>query len=585
MNFSSALLICTPILTAIYLTLLLVGSKAKQVHSLKEKLTSTRILLFVAYSLAGLLVIIKVFWEYSILYFFLIPVIVGILVLVISRTSNYRNYVLALIIFIHLIVISLLFPQSGLFITERTPALIRLDEAKMWNTEWEILNPYYNPFPMEQGVYYVLSQMSTLSYDTYFFTWFINVVFVIGYDLTLFSIAKKLSGNWQVGCLAVFLLSFTPPLLLNTQPQWLGNIFAMLFMFGLLKALKDSPSVASMVLLNLSYAVAIIFHGTAAIGLVFVFILILVMLFGRKVGLNLSTTRPQRSFVYSVFVSTSLLTLGRWIMLGGVSSIINPLDGLYKNIFGRIETGWIGAEYTPLYDQYASPLSAYAWSIPISLVITFVFYHLITHKQTKSVTHSFSLSMGIAAAGLSIVGFLGSMFMAHGNLQRYVGYSGMSLFIPVAALVCYKILRSASVKGVSVGLISLILFSGIAVYDPAFSPELYRELETVNPTTSVDLIEVATFYSILPDGTRIISTYEILTGVWYWSMLPESPNKTITGYASSLKTHRLIVEQLVEEHKILAGVTYIWSPELLESIEDIPINVIYTSGRHVAVRR
>jgi len=586
MQFSHALLLFTAILTAVYLILIIVTSRTKKdLIPFGAKSIPARPMLFVAYTLAALLAILRFFWWDSPLYFVFVPVLVTILLILISRTSKYKTYLICLTVFVHFLLLSLLFPSEGLFITERTPALIMLEEAKAWNVEWEILNPYYNPFPMDQGLYYVLSQITGLSHVTRFFSWLVNVFFVIAYDLALFSLAKKLSGDWRVGCLSVFLLSFTPPLMINTQPQWLGNLFVLVFMLGLCKALKDSPSLSSIILINLSYAVAIIIHGTAAIGIVFVFILILLMLFGRTLGVNIATTRPQRSFVYTIFTSISLITLARWIMLGGIQSIINPLSGLYNEIFGQIETTWIGAEYVPLYDQFASPISAYAWSIPISLVMTFTLYQLITRKKKKSLSHVFSSSMGIAAAGLSIVGFMGSMFMAHGNLQRYLGYAGMSLFIPVAAIICFKLLRSSSLKIVSVGLATLVLFSGIAVFDPAFSPQLYRDVQTVNPTGSADLIESKTFYTIFPDGTSIISTYEILTGVWYLSMLPESPDKRIGGYASSLKIHRIMIEKLVEEHEILPGVTYIWTPDLLESVADIPINVIYNSGRHVAVGR
>jgi len=586
MKFSYALLLFTAILTAVYLVLMIVRSKTKKdLDRPAEKSVPAKPMLLAAYALAGLLSVIRFFWETSPIYFVLIPILITLLLILISKTSTYTTYIIGLTIFIHLIVISLIFPQSGLFITERTPALIMLERAQVWNTEWEILNNYYNPFPMEQGLYYVVSQVTSLSYVSYFFSWIVNVFFVIGYDLALFSIAKKLSGDWRVGCLSIFLLSFTPPLIINAQPQCLGNLFVLVFMFGLCKALKDSPSLSSIILINLSYAVAIIIHGTAAIGLVFVSILILLMLFGRTFGVNIATTRPQRSFVYSVFTSISLITLARWIMFGGIQSVTNPLRGLFNEIFGQIETTWIGAEYVPLYDQFASPISAYAWSIPISLVMTYVLYQLITRKQRKTLSHVFSSSMGITAAGLSIVGFMGSMFMAHGNLQRYLGYSGMSLFIPIAAIVCVKFLRSSSVKVISVALISLVLFSGIAVFDPTLSPQLYGDFKSVNPTGSADIIESETFYKIFPDGTSIISTYEILTGVWYLSMLPESPDKRIGGYASSLKTHRLMIDKLIEEHYILPGVTYIWSPDLVESVADIPINVIYTSGRHVAFGR
>jgi hypothetical protein len=175
--------------------------------------------------------------------------------------------------------------------------------------------------------------------------------------------------------------------------------------------------------------------------------------------------------------------------------------------------------------------------------------------------------------------------MAHGNLQRYLGYAGMTLFIPVAALAGIKVLQSLSWKVVGIGLISIVLFSGIGVCDPAFSPQLYRRIETVNPTSSADLIEGKTLYGILSGRTYVVSTYEVLTALWYLSIVPESSGKSIRFYASSLKTHRIMIDKLMYEKEVASGITYIWSPEILSVANETLVNVVYNSGRHVVVGR
>jgi hypothetical protein len=339
-----------------------------------------------------------------------------------------------------------------------------------------------------------------------------------------------------------------------------------------------------MVLVNLSYAMAILFHGTAAVGVIVVSVLLMLMFFGRKVGVNVATTARHRSFLYVVSMSVYVVTFGRWVFLGGLRPIIDPLMGLVTDILGYGEVGWIGAEYVPLYDQFVLPIIAYAWGVPISLALAFVLYHVINRVKKKSLSIVFASSLSVAAAGLAFGGFLGSLFMAHGNLQRYLGYAGLVLFIPAAAIAFSRILRFSSWKVLSVGLISIILFSGIGICDPEFSPQLYRGLETVNPARSADLIEGKTLYAILPSGPFVFSTYEILVAFSYLTIGSEPSGKVIY-FSGSLKTHRIMVERLMEGGEAVPSTIYVWDSEILIAARNVSVNVVYNSGRHVAVGR
>jgi len=588
LNFSYALLLFTAILTFVYLLLMIISSskiEKERICEGEQRNVSSRVIIFVAYLLAGLQTFVGYLWKDSLIYLLLFPVITLLLLILISRASAYKTHVIGLTVYLHLLVLSLISLPSGVFITETTPASVMLDRTGVWNPVWNLLNPYYNPFPMQQGLYCVFSKITGINYVSYVFSWLIDLFFVIAYDLTLFTISKRLSGNWRIGCLSVILLSFTPSLVINPQPQWLANLFILVFMLGLFKALKDTPSFSSIVLVNLSYATAILLHGTAAIGMVVVSVLLILMFFGRKFGVNIATTAHHRSFVYVVSISVYVMTLGRWVVLGGITSVISPLRGLVNDILGYGEVSGVSAQYVPLYNQFVSPIIAYAWSVPISLAIAFLLYHFVNRVQKKTLNVVFLSSLSVAAAGLAFGGLVGSVFVANANLQRYLGYAGMALFIPVAAVVGIKIIQSLSWKIVGIGLISIVLFSGIGVCDPAFSPQLYREIKTVNPTSSADLIEGKTLYGILSERTYVVSTYEVLTALWYLSIVPESSGKSIRFYASSLKTHRIMIDKLMYEKEVASGITYIWSPEILSVANETLANVVYNSGRHVAVGR
>ena len=585
-KFSYALLLFVAVLTAVYLVILLFNDKFRGGHKRRLKVRTANIAVLGAYASMVLLIVFQRLWNTSLFYFLLYPVTVFLfLIAVVGSSGSNRNYLLISAVLLHLVVLSIVFPSFGIMITERTPALVKLEVAKTWNPEWRMLDSYYDPFPMDLGLFYVFSEITGISYIDLLGVWIIALLFVVAYDLTLFSLAKGISGSWKVGILSILLFTFTPPATINPQPQWLASFFILIFMLGLFRALKDFPSVSCMVLVNLSYAVAILLHGTAAIGVVVVSVLLMLMYFGRRFGVNVATTARHRSFLYVVSMSVYVMTLGRWVFLGGLDRVINPLIGLVTDVFGYGEVGWIGAEYVPLYDQFVSPISAYAWSVPISLALAFVVYHIVNRAQKKSLGIVFASSMSVAAAGLAFAGFLGSLFMAHGNLQRYLGYASIVLFIPAAAIASIKILKLSSWKVMSLGLISVVLFSGIGICDPAFSPQLYRGIQTVNPARSADLIEGNTLYTILSEETSVISTYEILASFSYLRATPDFSGKSLRGYASSLKVHRIMAERLMEEKEAASGVTYIWAPEILRSANDTLVNVIYNSGRHVAVGR
>lgn len=582
-SFSSALLVFFAVLTTVYLILLLKSEKSRDKSIILLNKIGLKIILLIASVLLVLLFIFERFMNTSVIYFLLYPIIVFLILITLVRSSDSnKTYLLVLSIFLHLMVLSVLIPSSGIMMTERTPALVELSKAKSWNTEWELLNPYYNPFPMDLGFIFSFSQITSIDFTAVLSEWAITLFFIIGFDLVVFSISKELGGSWKAGILGILILSFTPTANLNIQPQFIANFFVFVFALVLLKSLKNSSSIPSIIIANFIFAISILVHGTTAIALVFTFILFIFLRFGRSFGFNIQFSAHYRSFVYSLLTTIITVTFTRWIIVGGVEPVIFPLQRLINDIFGAPELTWIGSEYVPLYDVFVSPLLSYAWCIPFSLGIAFVLYHLIKRSQKKSLNVIFGSSLSLTAAILAFAGFVGGVFMAHGNLQRYLGYAGMTLFLPVAAVVCAKILRSHSQKIVSVCLISLVLFSGIAIYDPAFSQQIYSDLSTVNATRSADFVEGGTLYGVLSEKVRVVSTYEILTAFSYLNLVSEPPNR-IGFYAGSLKVHRIYAANLTETKEAIPGVIYILRPDVLTSLADAPVNVIYSSGRHVAV--
>jgi hypothetical protein len=563
--------------------MLLFNDKCKVERKRLVGVKTAKIAVVSAFILIVLLMVFQTFWSSSFFYYALFPITVfALLIGTIGSTDSNRMFLIFSVVLLHLIVLSTLFPAFGIFIDERTAALIQLEAAGKWNTSWTMLNAYYSPFPMDLGLFFVFQAATGLSSVNLFGIWIVSLLFVVAYDLVLFSLCKKISGSWKVGVFGILLFAFLPPAAINPSPQCIASLFILVFLLGLVRALKSGPSISSIVLINLSYLVAILVHGTAAVGLVAVFVLFVSAYLGPKLGVNVATMSRHRSFLSVVLVSVGVITWARLKLLGGLISITTPLSGLANAVLGRGQGSSIIAKYVPLYNQFVSPIIAYAWVVPISLGAAFVLYHVLGHAKRKSLGTVFVSSLVIAGAVLALGGFLGARLVASANLQRYLGYSGLVLFIPAAAIVVAKISRSSSRKILSVVLISLVLFSAIGIFDPAFSPKLYSNINTVNPASQTDIIEVKTLYSIFPSGISGFATYEISTGFSYIETMPQFSGKVI-NFGGSLKTARIMVESLME-NGTSPGVTYVWTPQILAAAANVSVNVVYDSGRHVAVQ-
>jgi hypothetical protein len=583
-SFSSGLLVFVAVLTVVFLVALLFNRRLKGA-GWRPKAGIVNYALLGVCGLMILLMVFQYFWGTSVLYFLLYPITVFLLLLaLISASASKRFYLLILVVLLHLIVLSLWSPPSGIMLDERTAAIAMLDKTKTWNPNWMLLNPYYNPFPMDLGLSYVFSQITSIIYTDALGGWIVDLFFVIAYDLILFSLVKDISGRWKAGVLSILMLMFTPPLVLNPAPELLAYLLVLVFLLGLFRALKGAPSFSNFMLITLSYTVGILIHAEAAIGAVAVSILLLLMLFGRRLGINIATTAQHRFFVYLVTVSVYVLTIWRWGVLGGITIVETPLISLVNRIINR-SAGPVSTlhNYVPLYNQSVSPLIAYAWAVPISLAFAFLLYHVVNHAKRKSLNVVFLLSLSLAGGALVFGGFLGSMLTAVSGLQRYLGYAGLSLLVPVAAVVCAKILRSPSRKIVSLCLIAIVLFSVIAMLDPGLSPQLYPGIQSVTSANSADLIEGNTLYNILSGGKYVVSTYEISTAIGYLSTVSEPLEKTIPFYAGSLKTDRAMIENLTVGKEAQSNIVYIWTPEILQAANDTLLNVVYNSGRYVAL--
>ena len=587
MKFSIALLVFTAVLTPIFLLVLMLPRRTEMRAGARANLSVSLRLLGFSFILMGILVLSQLVQKLNVSQPFLLvlyPSITVLLLLALWFSPNSKKgLVLFAVIFFHLIVLSRLLPSFGIMIDERTAAMAKLAQAGYWDTRWRLLNPYYDPFPIDLGLFYMVSQITSIGWMDQLDVWFVDIFFTVAYDLVIYSLIKRLSRNWRIGVFGILIIAFTPPLIVNATAQGLASFFLLMLMFlffPMHNALTASNARrARIVLVDLCYIAAIFTHGTSAVA-----ILLLLSMLGVSYLLWKSGKAKERQIhkdttLRMTFVIMMVITLVRWIHVSGINIILNPLKSVIVDLLGYSSAEWIGRQYVPLYDQYVSPINAFAWSMPISMALAYTLYYL-GHRQHSTQTEVIlTLSMCVGGGGTLLAGFIGGVSSSYAGLQQYLGYSSLLLFIPAAAIVGVKALNSSCNKIAGLFIALMILFSGIGMSDPSLSPQLYEEMRTVSRGGIEEYLEVSQLYDIVSVDRRIVGTYEILASFAYFSSIQE---KVIHPYTGSMKGHRIMIDRVIEEKEVVSGTIYVWSHDIEPALNTMPVNIIYCSGRHLA---
>ncbi|HKZ95145.1 MAG TPA: hypothetical protein VJ249_11295 [Candidatus Bathyarchaeia archaeon] len=539
-------------------------------------------LLASSFVLLGMLILSQLFQGFNLAPIFLLvlyPSVTFLLLLALALSpDSKRVLMLFAVIFFHLIILSRLLPTFGIMIDERTAAMAKLVQTGHWDTDWRLLNPYYNPFPMDLGLFSMVSNMTSIGWMDRLNVWFVDIFFTLAYDLMIYSLIRRLGGNWRIGVIGILLIAFTPPLIVNATAQGLASFFLLMLMI-LLFPMHFVPTASNIVLVNLSYVAAIFTHGTSAISILLLSSMLAVSYLMYKIGKTKGRSLHKDTILRMTFVTIVVITMLRWIHVSGINIILDPIKSVIVDLLGYSSSEWIGRQYVPLYDQYVSPINAFAWSMPISMALTYTLYHLTRRQYLTRKKVLLTLSMCVGGGGALVAGFIGGVSSSYAGLQRYMGYSSLLLFIPAAAIVGMKALNSSGKKITLLFITLMILFSGIGISDPSLSPQLYKEMKTVSRGGIEDYLEVSQLYDTISSDMKVVGTYEVMASLDYFSATRE---KIIHPYVGSMKGIRLLIDKVIEEREVVADVVYIWSYDIETNITNMPVNIVYSSGRHLA---
>lgn len=516
-------------------------------------------------------------------YFILLPFMASLLLCVL-RLPLSSNKARALILFSVIIYHAALLysPPFSISISERTPAMAKLTIEGHWNPDWGFLNPTYGPFPMDIDLFSTISMITSIPYISQLNGWVFYLPFIIAFDLVLYSLVKRVTDSHIAGVFAIFILASTPPAnLVLHGPKWIGNLLVLISALALFKAFDHSSPRSNIIIANVSYAAAIFFHPSAAIGAFLLLGVVVVSYLAKQAVKRREWTKLFRSRLFRVaFTLFAVVTLTRAIYTAGyLEGILPTLKNFVLTMFGYSPPS---EAFTPVYEQAVSPVNAYAWSTPVAMASALVIYSLL---KRRAIGGALTLIMYFVGAGFASLGLLVAAVKA-GGFQSAM-YPAFTFLIPAAAVAGKKALRSSRI--ISIAIIVLIVSSaGVALTDPMMSPEGYRATGAGNIAPRIeDYVEACFLVDVIPSSKTLMAQYEIMSCFSYLAVTEgKPPHHRITASAD---LQRIIIDSVVRDKELLPSVMYIWPQRLLPNIKshlaDVPINVYYDSSRYTIFER
>jgi len=580
-SFSEGLWLFTVILIPVYLAIQLVSDRSAGpeprlfTDETKSMLSSISM---VSLALLTFALLHAPGFKESSTYPLLIVLMTALLLYVIGMkhdSATFRGLILFSALLLHIIV--LYTPPYGLILDERSPALARMAIEGFYDPSRPLLNPIYNPFPMDVGLLLMFTEVSGLSPIAELSFSLISLSLVLVIDIVLYSLVRRLTGNWTVGVLAILIFAITPPANFighHAKLAGLMLVFVATFMLALEHQGRGSPwkSLTG----KLAYVSGIFYHATAGLGM---FIVSGILATGFMLKHFMREQEWEEMFKSSMFRITLatfvVITFARWIYGGGFELIVPSLRNYTLQMLEWDEGGGVAA---PLYERAGvNPIQAYAWSTPVAMAISLVLYTIIRRKASHG---ALIPSMAIGSGVFLLIGLTGGYFRAGGFAPSM--YPGFGLLMPAAAVVAWKALHSSRISALL--LIGLLTASAVvAVQDPMLSPWRILEIRSDRPGGTEQYFIASTLASITTSGKDIKAPNEILQSIRYLN--PYAKARYFVGEPSDpkySKDYALLLQGQVEANTLyVLRLEQVPRSLLDDSLYGSRIVVVFNSGGYV----
>jgi len=580
LTFTNALILFVTTLTPIYLVLLILSERGEKC----EKPANNPILGIITVFLIQTEVL-TLFLLHNPLYrttlsYKALTICIGCSMLIVLRSISRNNRQvtgLSLIIMYHIILIYN--PPPRIFLHEGGIALTKLFLEGRWDPNNPV-NPIYGPFPMLLGLYVILSEILYIPITSPMSGWIISRLLIVIFDLALYRLIYQITNNRVAGVLAIFLFALTPPTnLLKHVPKWTAILLVLISISALINAFKRKHPISNHIMAIVSYSAAIFYHPASIICLLLLLCIIVVSNIMKRVSVeDIWKKFSKDKLFYTVSLLFAVITLVRSIYSKGYLEIaLPPLRNFILTAWG-----YSPAEtYTPVYEQSVSWINAYAWSTVVAMASAYIIYSLLKKTQMNN---SLLLFMYSAGSVFIFIGWLFAVSKAVYGSFRAATYVAFTFLVPCATVTGEKILKSSKILSF-IFIVLIVSSTGVALTDPMLSPLQYVKSGAQDiPANENDYVEACFLIEILPRNKSILVPSEISSCFGYLTVAKGEPELLYykPGGAENL---RQIINEAIYNKRLVSGVLYIWPerwhPSIVTQLDDVLVNVYYSSERHV----
>jgi len=589
-SFTQGLVLFTGVFTIVYTLILIFSERTdfkfeykSSTYWLKYSIIFVMVLTLVLFVCVFIIFDFKDSLLYSLLFPFTVLLMLYMLRSIDVRTSMWtKKVMLFLVILLHVIIVYN--PCYGISIDERHPALARMAIEGFYDTNRPLLNPVYNPLPMDLSLFLVLFYVPGFSPIHGITQWLVSFFMILTIDLILYSLVIKLTEEWISGILAILILAITPPLnFLEHYCKLAGMMLVLISIFIVIKIFKDRTLLIAILTLVASYIAAIFYHPTAGLELFALFGILLGSLFLKSFNDEAKAVLKNPLF-RALLVYLSIITLARWIYGGGFELLVCSMKNYIVSMFQWKEE----EKLVPLYERAGvNPIQSFAWSTPAAMAGSLILYTLLKKEIWYSVLipslamgGAFFLSIGLVGAYTRSGGFYASM------------YPGFILLMPAAALVTFKALRSP-LKLIALSLILLVTISAsVAIKDPMLMRVYIFQKEPgviigggYFPVKEKELT-IARSLLLFAPADKIIKTS---FGPAFLYINPYGNIEAFVGFPGDPKyerDYRLLLQGRIKYNTIyVINVIQLPKTLLYTEINGISINLIYNANQYITFIR
>lgn len=539
--------------------------------------------------LAVLSVYYAIIGQRSFLWFGLFGLI-GILSLYFASSSRNRQRNVASLALFFFVILQCLMP-----IIENQGVMFSSDQWRDVNVTTFIMHSgsYQNAPGLENGFYGFIPLFNILNAAITEVTGFpVSVTFIVMVLITslifaasFYALLMNLTGKTIAAVVALLFFVSIPRLAITSSlPSTMSISLGFLLVLLLVKGVLNQNLIRRVFFLIAIIVFAVsVCHPMGVIPILAACLTILV--------LNLLVTNarlsPQRlSFVRGVFMISLLISVAYWSVDAQVfRGVINPLMKFLNSLTG-LRTPSV---YSPQYFSGGNQIFSVAWAIPVSFSAAFLImllWNVRISKIRKIHLTRFSQQFFFAAsvAGLLLVGsaFISILASPGASVERYINVPAYAFLVFPSSLVLGQLLSNHKKMIVFLSILVLLASLVIGMSSPDWAPFENPTFGAVRFTYS-SLAEANTLVKILPNNTRLYEDHDIpiaeIAELGNVSFVTDKSYQTTRSVIDLFKQNLFVSNDVKYKNAIIVLKT----DEILDQNFSKHVNLLYNSGRHVAV--